>query len=162
MVNENNDNENSGWRTKSKQIFENTQMASGIKHLSIQPGEDEPITVVKSFNIPVDFPFDVSDRTFEIMYNDSMNGDSAAYDAYPGHGGGGISSNSLYTSSSSTLDNSIPGRSRTTELINTYYIYTYDGKLLAEYDHNGNCIRDYIYAGNCYNAFAIMPDTKKI
>jgi RHS repeat-associated protein len=33
-------------------------------------------------------------------------------------------------------------------LINTYYIYSFDGKLLAEYDHNGNCVRDYIYAGN--------------
>ncbi|MEW6364475.1 MAG: RHS repeat-associated core domain-containing protein [Acidobacteriota bacterium] len=29
-----------------------------------------------------------------------------------------------------------------------YYIYSFDGKLLAEYDADGNCNRDYIYAGN--------------
>jgi RHS repeat-associated protein len=27
----------------------------------------------------------------------------------------------------------------------TYYIHSYDGKVLAEYDQNGNCVRDYIY-----------------
>jgi len=33
-------------------------------------------------------------------------------------------------------------------LIDTYYIYSFDGKLIAEYDHDGNCVKDYIYAGN--------------
>jgi RHS repeat-associated protein len=126
-------------------------MASGLKHLSIQPAEDKQVTVVKSFNIPLDFPFDTSDKNFEIRYNDDMFSESAAYDqidGFPGHGGSGASANNFYSSSSTTLNNSIPGRSRTSELINTYYIYTFYGKLLAEYDHNGNCVRDYIYAGN--------------
>jgi RHS repeat-associated protein len=30
----------------------------------------------------------------------------------------------------------------------TYYIYSFDGKLLSEYDQTGSCVRDYIYAGN--------------
>ncbi|MEW6364485.1 MAG: RHS repeat-associated core domain-containing protein [Acidobacteriota bacterium] len=30
----------------------------------------------------------------------------------------------------------------------TYYIYSFDGRLLAEYDSDGYCNRDYIYAGN--------------
>jgi RHS repeat-associated protein len=96
----------------------------------------------------VDFPFDISDKNFEIRYNDSMFSDTAAYDVLPGHGGSGVSAGNFYSSSSTTLSNSTPGISRTAELFNTYYIYTFDGKLLAEYDHNGNCIRDYIYAGN--------------
>jgi hypothetical protein len=25
--------------------------------------------------------------------------------------------------------------------LDTYYIYSFDGKLMAEYDHNGNCVR---------------------
>jgi RHS repeat-associated protein len=33
-------------------------------------------------------------------------------------------------------------------MIDTYYIWTHDGKLLAEYDHNGVCVKDYIYVGN--------------
>jgi RHS repeat-associated protein len=77
-----------------------------------------------------------------------MYTDSAAYDVYPGHGGHSASTSNFYSSTSSTLNNSTPGISRTSELFNTYYIYTFDGKLLAEYDHNGNCVRDYIYVGN--------------
>jgi RHS repeat-associated protein len=94
-----------------------------------------------------DFFFDISDNTFEIRYNNSMFSESAAYDVYPGHGGSGISDGNFYSSSSTTLSNRTPGISRTAELFNTYYIYTFDGKLLAEYDHNGNCTRDYIYFG---------------
>ncbi|MCX6579703.1 MAG: hypothetical protein NT166_05910 [Candidatus Aminicenantes bacterium] len=30
----------------------------------------------------------------------------------------------------------------------TYYIYSFDGKPLPEYDQTGSCVRDYIYAGN--------------
>jgi len=30
----------------------------------------------------------------------------------------------------------------------TYYIYTFDGKLLAAYDVHGVCVKDYIYMGN--------------
>jgi hypothetical protein len=30
----------------------------------------------------------------------------------------------------------------------TYYIYSFDGKLLAEYDATGVCVKDYIYMGN--------------
>ena len=30
----------------------------------------------------------------------------------------------------------------------TYYIYSYDGKLLAEYDATGVCVKDYIYLGS--------------
>jgi RHS repeat-associated protein len=138
-----------GWQTKGKQVPEGNQEKSGLKTLSLKAAEGEQVTVVKSINIPMDFPFDISDKTFEIRYNDDMYDDSAAYDdAYPGHGGHGPSASNFYSSSANTSSNSTPGISRTSELFNTYYIYTYDGKLLAEYDHNGNCTRDYIYFGN--------------
>jgi RHS repeat-associated protein len=160
QLNEKNGIESSGWRTKSERVLESTQeegrkgayvaldQASEMKALTIKSGKEEKVMVVKTFNIPVDFPFDVSDKTFEIRYNDDMYTDEAAYDDYPGHGGSGVSSNNFYSSSSNTFSNSTPGRSRTSQLYNTYYIYTFDGKLLAEYDHNGNCVRDYIYFGN--------------
>ena len=57
-------------------------MESGLNHLSIQPGEDGQVTVVKTFNVLVDFPFDISDKNFGIRYNDSMFSDTAAYDDY--------------------------------------------------------------------------------
>jgi RHS repeat-associated protein len=53
----------------------------------------------------------------------------------------GISNPKLKTSSKTRKILSEP-------LYNTYYIYSYDGKLMAEYDHNRNCMRDYIYVGN--------------
>jgi len=139
--------ENSGWRTKSEHILECNQKETEVKHLSIKPCEGEQVTVVKTFNVPVDFPFDISDKTFEIRYNEDMYTDSAANDISPRHGGNSASANNFYSSSSTTL-NRAPGISRTAEMFNTYYIYTFDGKLLAEYDHNGNCVRDYIYFGN--------------
>jgi RHS repeat-associated protein len=148
-LNDKNSVENSGWRTKGERVLESDQEESELKTLSIKADEGEQVTVAKTFNVPVDFPFDISDKTFEIRYNDSMYSESAAYDdAFTGHGGHGPSLPNFYSSPSNTLSNSTPGRSRTSELINTYYIYTFDGKLLAEYDHNGNCVRDYIYAGN--------------
>jgi RHS repeat-associated protein len=139
---------NSGWRTKGEQAVERNQVEPGLKHLSIRPAETEQVMVVKTFNVPVDFPFDISDNNFEIRYNDSMFSDTAAYDVYTGHGGSGIAAGNFYSSSADIFSNSTPGISRTAEMFNTYYIYTFDGKLLAEYDHNGNCVRDYIYAGN--------------
>jgi RHS repeat-associated protein len=147
-LNEKNSLGESGWRTKGERILGSNQLEPVLKHLSIQPAEDKRVTVVKSFNIPLDFPFDISDKNFEIRYNDDMFNDTVASDAYPRHGGHGPSANNIYSSSSTTHSNSTPRISRTSELFNTYYIYTFDGKLLAEYDHNGSCVRDYIYAGN--------------
>jgi hypothetical protein len=94
-------------------------------------GEGERIIISKSFNISLDLPFDISDKTFEIRYNDDMNSDSARndqIDAYPGHGGQGTSPDYYYTASSTTPSNITPGRSYTTELIDTYYIYTFEKK----------------------------------
>jgi RHS repeat-associated protein len=122
-------------------------MEPGLRTLSIKADENEQVTVVKSFNVPVDFTFDISDNNFEIRYNDDMYTESAAYDVLPGHGGHSASSGNFYSSSATTLSNSTMGIFRTSEMFNTYYIYTFDGKLLAEYDHNGNCTRDYIYFG---------------
>jgi RHS repeat-associated protein len=139
---------NSGWRTKSERIVKNDQEESELKHLSVKTDENEQVIIVKFFNIPIDFPFDTSDNDFKIRYNDSMFSESAAYDVLPGHGGHGASSGNFYSSSAATLNHSTPGISRASELFNTYYIYIFDGKLLAEYDHNGNCVKDYIYADN--------------
>jgi len=52
---------------------------------------------------------------------------------------------SFFVNISST---SVFGTIQSTSPVDTYYIYSFDGKLMAEYDHNGNCVKDYIYAGN--------------
>jgi hypothetical protein len=41
-----------------------------------------------------------------------------------------------------------PISARATLYGTTYYIHSFDGKLLAEYDSTGVCVKDYIYMGN--------------
>jgi len=43
---------------------------------------------------------------------------------------------------------------------NAYYLYSFDGKLLAEYNHVGVCVKDYIYLGNKLLA-EYQPQTAK-
>ena len=43
----------------------------------------------------------------------------------------------------------------------TYYVYSFDGKLLAEYNGLGECLRDYIYLGDRLLA-EYQPQTGKI
>jgi RHS repeat-associated protein len=49
---------------------------------------------------------------------------------------------------------------KTSTLVDTYYIYAFDGKLMAEYDHNGNCVKEYIYLGGQLIA-EYQPQTSK-
>ncbi len=147
---EKNDFGSSGWKIIGKQVLKSNQLESGLKTLSIQPAEDEKVTVVKTFNIPVDFPFDISDKPFEIRYNDTMDkymGSIEPMEDETGHGpyGGAAFTN---TNTSNTMQTQMFSRTQSSGMIDTYYIYSHDGTLLAEYDHNGNCVRDYIYTGN--------------
>ena len=164
-LNEKNSLENNGWRTKNEQIIEdqenqsrksvfvNLNPALASKTLKMQTIPGNRVIAVKHFDIPMDFPFDVSDNPFEIRYNNDMNNDTEVHepgDIYPGFGGHGTSGNYSYSAPAATSSNrkTTPSRVQDTTLVDTYYIYSYDGKLLAEYDHNGNCVKDYIYAGN--------------
>jgi hypothetical protein len=49
------------------------------------------------------------------------------------------------TASAATMSSKLVSHQMTTTMTDTYYVYSYDGKLMAEYDHNGNGVRDYIY-----------------
>jgi RHS repeat-associated protein len=164
-LNEKNSLENNGWRTNSEQAFgsQDKQAAKSVfvnlkpgvasKTLEMQTVPGTRVIAIKRFDIGVDFPFDVSDNPFEIRYNNGMNSDAPVHkpvDTYPGIGGHGTSANysSPAPAAISSSSKTTPARIQNTTLVDTYYIYSYDGKLLAEYDHNGNCVRDYIYAGN--------------
>lgn len=68
---------------------------------------------------------------------------------------------SIYTISILSDGRDIPShKTLSAEMINTYYIHSHDGKLLAEYDHNGICVKDYIYVGNKLLA-EYLPQTGK-
>jgi hypothetical protein len=84
------------------------------------------IKVVKSFDIPIDFLFDLSYNLVEIRYNKDMFTEKVSFDdAFPGHAGYDHSLNSIFSPSiptQSAHSNSIPPRSSTNAMINTYYI----------------------------------------
>ncbi|MCX6580332.1 MAG: RHS repeat-associated core domain-containing protein [Candidatus Aminicenantes bacterium] len=119
-------------------------------------GENEAV-IVKSFQVPHSFPFDVSDKPFEIRYNSDMNrsispiptGNEMA-EAYPREMDYNAHGPYFPPVTIDTVTSSGFGQIQavTVTYTDTYYIYSFDGKLLSEYDQTGSCVRDYIYAGN--------------
>ncbi|MCU0289504.1 MAG: RHS repeat-associated core domain-containing protein [Acidobacteria bacterium] len=65
-----------------------------------------------------------------------------------------------FTTSAFTSNTSGKIQAVTINYIDTYYIYSFDGKLLSEYDQSGACVRDYIYAGTRLIA-EYRPQTSK-
>jgi RHS repeat-associated protein len=174
---------NSGWVSKviinqgkdfSKDTVDSISVQSdsinGNKSLKINNSEIHPFIVVKHFNIPESYPFDVSDRVFEIRYNEDMESQNSQESLISRHEVKSLNNNippststltstlacdqknshgpntgSSFVNTSSTA---VFGTIQSTSPVDTYYIYSFDGKLMAEYDHDGNCVKDYIYAGN--------------
>jgi RHS repeat-associated protein len=91
----------------------------------------------------------VNEKNSKMVYNETMEKpgrqkavDSRPFDDDTPHG----PNQSGHLGSTTTAPSAaIPGADN---LVKTYYIYSYDGKLLCEYDHNGNCVKNYIYIGN--------------
>ena len=138
--------------------------------LKINNSQRNPFIVVKHFDIPGNFPFDISDKTFSIVYNNDMEELNSHEPGISRHRVKSFitniaSSTSTLTSTLaceqknihgpntgsyfvSTSSTSVFGTIQSTSTVDTYYICSFDGKLMAEYDHDGNCVKDYIYAGN--------------
>ncbi|HLP44685.1 MAG TPA: RHS repeat-associated core domain-containing protein, partial [Candidatus Kapabacteria bacterium] len=125
--------------------------------------------IVKSFQVPWSFPFDVSDKPFEIRYNDDM--DNSRSPISIGNARAEIYSNEIdsnvhgpyfepITTTAFNSNNPRQIQAVTVNYVDTYYIYSFDGKLLSEYDQSGTCVRDYIYAGNRLIA-EYRPQTNK-
>ena len=175
--------ENSGWqgrlkiqleKDKSNSIIDNILVQrdsiNGNKSLKINNSERNPFIVVKHFNIPENYPFDVSDRPFEIRYNEDMEAQNNQESLISRHEAKSLDINLTHSTSTltsplafenknthgpntgssfvNTSSTAVFGTIQSTSPVDTYYIYSFDGKLMAEYDHDGNCIRDYIYVGN--------------
>jgi RHS repeat-associated protein len=113
----------------------------------LKPELGSNTVVIKGFNLPVNTIFDVSDNLFEIRYNKSMNPSYEFNGTKFGHGPYGLGQY-FPTASTTTMSSNLVSHQMTTTMTDTYYIYSHDGKLMAEYDHNGNGVRDYIYMGS--------------
>ena len=172
----------SGWVQAVTALKEKTDEAKTVsiagsfnctgQTLRIESDEDNETIIVKSFQIPQSFPFDVSDKPFEIRYNNNM--DDSIIPISTGHERAEAYSNDIdynahgpyvspiTTDTTDIADSNTFGQIQavTINYIDTYYIYSFDGKLLSEYDQTGSCVRDYIYAGNRLIA-EYRPQTSK-
>jgi len=134
-----------------------------------------PVQVVKKIDLPAMTPFGISDGTFAIVEQASVEARSAGGpDAKDSRKKSGrrmgereyvrqnkqllTTSGQARTSArvngektSATTTSSGPGnttKSFSASPAGSYYIYSFDGKLLAEYNTLGQWVRDYIYVGN--------------
>jgi len=137
---------------------------SGLWSLAMQKKEHGSSRITKIFALPFQNPFGISERSFAVVKsravavrnradNPSTRADSS-HDTYvrPRRGSTSVTrpwDGELYTKIPSQGGSAGGGEVRTFSAypIGTYYVYTFDGRLVAEYNGAGICTRDYIYMG---------------
>ncbi|MFX1535259.1 MAG: choice-of-anchor D domain-containing protein, partial [Promethearchaeota archaeon] len=159
-------------------VIDDKESISGIQSFKLETPEGNIPRVIKKIALPERYPFDITDGNFAIAdkrfdgYKDRQGFDSRQRESNRKKGvreqedDGSIreqvlgayetlheilESNQISdvnVEKQSNPENQSPIRVLSGSPENTYYIYSFDGKLLAEYDTNGACVRDYIYIGN--------------
>ncbi len=137
--------------TYSEAVSVSYDSMSGYKTLKLNPIEDRQVIVVKHFNIPESYPFDISDKTFSIVYNKDMEELNIHESGLSRHTTKSLVKNSTPSTLTSTSafehenihspnigsyfgsPNSTAGFGTilSTSTVDTYYIYSFDEKLMA-------------------------------
>ncbi len=152
---------------KSMFTVDGSESATGLQSLRGSRPVDAETRIVKAFALPQIAPFDVSDAPFSIVGGNSADeGKANTLKQARRAGLGSVSAigdpvalrllrrerASAGGPQNSTPSEPQPNDPKTETLTvrsnGTYYIYSFDGKLMAEYDAAGQRIRDYIYMGN--------------
>jgi len=138
---------------------------SGLRSLRFEDVEDMSTEVVKIFSLPVQAPYDNSRRSFMVVNRiaDMIGGQyrrltrrSDSETSVTVSVGrrrfrrGEVAAESPRTKLPTPNKQTGGGDVRMASAlpVGTYYIYAFDGQLLAEYNALGFCTRDYIYMGN--------------
>ena len=107
-------------------------------------------TVVKRFVLPVRIPYALITANFSIISQETKllqireRLDAAKKD---GAGSSGTDAQEGVTTTAGASGGSRMSALSSTRA-GTYYIYTFDGRLLAEYDIYGICLKEYIFMGS--------------
>jgi RHS repeat-associated protein len=155
-------------------FVDKTEYASKFQSFEFAGGEEGAAYAAKRISLPLRVPFAVSEENFIIVksaagqHGNLIGRDSGISRAgrkfekgNPTPSGSGTERAPFGKDSSSgqTRQNRTNPTGLTTESGNTvkafsvspaggsYYIYSFDGKLLAEYNTYGVCVRDYVYMG---------------
>ena len=156
-------------KEESVSLLNVMESASGLKSLRLSSGLGASYSFSKSLAMPDRYPFDVSDESFGIRAKKVGRAEKEEETErilklrtrrfMKGENGvaGGSSINKPVQNQVSSSNIEISKAGGTTVIINTgasilsvgstgtYYVYSFDGKLLSEYNGLGGCQRDYIY-----------------
>jgi hypothetical protein len=146
------------------------ESGSGLKSLKLSSRKEGYCIVSKSIALPERYPFDVSDESFSIRWKrrterakeeeirgimarrerqvkrvEEISPRDAVREAV---GSTGKSSIQITQAGGSTVLADTGVNVQSVGLTGTYYIYSFDGKLLAEYNGLGELMREYIYVGD--------------
>ncbi|MDD8019788.1 MAG: RHS repeat-associated core domain-containing protein [Acidobacteriota bacterium] len=159
-------------KEESVRLLNVMESASGLKSLRLSSGLGASYSFSKSLAMPDRYPFDVSDESFgirakkvgraekeeeterilKLRLERFMKGKRGA--------SSGSSINKPVQNQVSSSNIEIRKAGGTAVITNTgasilsvgstgtYYVYSFDGKLLSEYNGLGECLRDYIYLGD--------------
>jgi len=161
----------------SGSTIDDAEYASSSKSFKLEDPDNEAGLVVKRFSLPVRTPFCVSAENFAISaVNQDSRGDDnriglsgrervderegrrgTREESKAGRRGSGVSSTVRRTEAPRVERRSVrstaSGGAKSSQLLSglpaggAFYIYSFDGRLLAEYNILGGCVRDYIYFG---------------
>jgi len=161
----------------SGSTIDDAEYASSSKSFKLEDPDNEAGLVVKRFSLPVRTPFCVSAENFAISaVNQDSRGDDnriglsgrervderegrrgTREESKAGRRGSGMSSTVRRTEAPRVERRSVrrtaSGGAKSSQLLSgvpaggAFYIYSFDGRLLAEYNILGGCVRDYVYFG---------------
>jgi hypothetical protein len=128
---------------------------SGLRSLRMEKVENGPTVMTKIFSLPPRAPFAVSERAFAIVDREAgpvRRPDRGAlrrrgeYDRASRDTASGVQNPGIKVAGPSGTEG---GETRLLSVspTGTYYVYGFDGRLVAEYNGLGICVRDYIYMG---------------
>lgn len=146
-------------------VVDSEDSISGLRSLRFEDVEEMNTKIIKIFSLPAQTPFDNSKRSFMVVGRIADTIDDH-YRRLTGRTDSGRSATVSRERSRFTRGKVAAGKPRTklparskqmggadvrmaaALPVGTYYIYAFDGRLLAEYNALGSCTRDYIYMAN--------------
>jgi RHS repeat-associated protein len=145
-------------QTGTVAVIDQCEHASPLRSFRFEQAGPSASPIVKRFALPARIPYDVSQAGFSIVVQDTELADlmeKMIEERTQSVEAGAVSDTSKVNPLSST-DVATQGAVGTVSTMTTlsiprtgsYYIYAFDGRLLAEYDMYGACLRDYIYMGS--------------
>jgi RHS repeat-associated protein len=146
-------------------VVDSEDSISGLRSLRFEDVGDMNTKIIKIFSLPAQTPFDKSKRSFMVVsriadtiddhYRRLTRRSDSGKSATVSIGHSRFSRGKVATGKPRTQ---LPTRSKQTGgadvrmasalPVGTYYIYAFDGRLLAEYNALGFCTKDYIYMAN--------------